>query len=307
MRSRNWLFTINNPTDADFALLTLEHLSARYLVYQLESGSNQETLHVQGYVVFADLKSLNCVRASLPRAHFEIRRGTHQQARDYCKKSETRVDGPFEFGDEPAQGTRSDLRSACDLVLQGGSVEDLINNHTEVFVKYYRGFQQLVHLTSDYYRHDQCRGVWIHGPPGVGKTSCVYHKVCHSDIYLKAQNKWFDGYDGQTTILLDDLDGFGRVLSHYLKIWMDLHPCVGETKGGTTKLRHHRFIVTSNYTPAELWPEDPLLCAAIERRCNMVHMPFQGAILADATLRLTPLSVVVNDEEEVSGVSDTDS
>ena len=37
-------------------------------------------------------------------------------------------------------------------------------------------------------------------------------------LFVKAQNKWFDGYDGESNILLDDYD-CGTALGHLLKIW----------------------------------------------------------------------------------------
>lgn len=43
------------------------------------------------------------------------------------------------------------------------------------------------------------------------------------------------------------------MLGHYLKIWADKWACTGEVKGGTVPLCHHRFVVTSNYTIAELF------------------------------------------------------
>ena len=39
-------------------------------------------------------------------AHWEPRRGTHQQAAAYCSKEETRIDGPWEVGTPPVQGKR---------------------------------------------------------------------------------------------------------------------------------------------------------------------------------------------------------
>lgn len=35
---------------------------------------------------------------------------------------------------------------------------------------------------------------------------------------------------------------------------------------------HEKFIVTSNYTPEELWPNDPVLATAVKRRFKMIYI-----------------------------------
>ena len=96
-------------------------------------------------------------------------------------------------------------------------------------------------------------------------------------MYLKSQNKWFDGYRGQKTILLDDHDN-ATGLGHFLKIWADRHGCTGECKGGTVPLLHRDFVVTSNYKIEELYKEQgEEMIDAIKRRFKVIHMeePFK--------------------------------
>lgn len=108
-RSRNWLFTLNNPKDLkpEVKLGT----GYNFLIYQLEKGENG-TLHHQGYVNFKQPIALTGLKKLLKEAHWEARKGSHDQAKAYCSKDDTRIDGPWKFGIEPEQGKRSHWRSS---------------------------------------------------------------------------------------------------------------------------------------------------------------------------------------------------
>lgn len=118
-------------------------------------------------------------------------------------------------------------------------------------------------------RTEKCKGLWIYGPPGTGKSHFA-RMTYGKSLYIKPQNKWFDGYQGEDAILLDDLDL--SVLGHYLKIWADKWECTGEVKGGMVNLKHTKFIVTSNYLPSDLWKDDEPMRKAIERRFKIKKM-----------------------------------
>ena len=90
--AKRWCFTLNNPTTGERQLLSelgeSEHVS--YMVYGNEVGS-EGTPHLQGYVQFANRRSMRQAKALLgARLHLEISRGTPRQASQYCKK-----DGDF--------------------------------------------------------------------------------------------------------------------------------------------------------------------------------------------------------------------
>lgn len=115
---------------------------------------------------------------------------------------------------------------------------------------------------------DACRGIWFYGPPGTGKSRRA--RLDFPDAYLKSQSKWWDGYNGQTAVILDDLDT--DCLGHYLKIWADRYACTGEVKGGTVPLFHNRIVVTSNYSIEQLF-KDPEMATAIRRRFTVTYFP----------------------------------
>lgn len=111
-------------------------------------------------------------------------------------------------------------------------------------------------------------GVWIAGPPGVGKSLLVYKRW--PDHYSKNNSKWWDGYQSQDLVCCHDVDfGWKEAATHF-KIWADAYPFNCETKNGTINIRPKHLYVTSNYTIDE-WLKscgirDDSLLAAIHRR-----------------------------------------
>jgi hypothetical protein len=159
--------------------------------------------------------------------------------------------------------------------LQTESLLSVTEDHPELTMRYKQLKESVMAFRMDKVKPltmESTRGVWIYGPAGVGKTHYVHHK--EPDLYKKAQNKWWDGYDQNEAVLIDDLDKKGECLSHHLKIWTDKWACTGEVKGGHVPLNYKRFYVTSNYSIEQMFPKDSdsELYDAISRRFKVIHM-----------------------------------
>lgn len=236
-----------------------------YMAVGRERCPTTQREHFQGFAYSQISQRLIWWRKRLAPHHFEVCHGNLLQNERYCSK-----EGQYqEFGIKPmGSGKRRDLAEFCDaLVTKKRKLTDVAVEYPQCFVQYHNGLTRLEAIMTQPYEHHCVRGVWIYGCPGSGKTHLA--RSFDSNPYIKAQNKWFDGYNGQSTIILDDLDT--DTLGHYLKIWMDKWSCSGEIKGGTVQLRHTRFIVTSNYCIESLFTKDSF-AAAIARRCEIIHL-----------------------------------
>lgn len=123
-QSCDWCFTLNNPNGA---LVPYDAETMQYLVYQLESGESG-TEHLQGFIQLLRKKTLGGVKRLLgfDTMHLEKRRGTAKQAADYCKKDDSRKDGPWEFGQlRTVGGNRVDYEGFKQACMDGRSWDEL--------------------------------------------------------------------------------------------------------------------------------------------------------------------------------------
>lgn len=143
-QSRNFVFTWNNPPLEyhDCLDVFVDNLAPSYLICQLESGDNN-TPHLQGYVEFGRGVRFSTLHSFDPNIHWEARRGTAVQARDYCRKEATRLEGPHEWGtfSAPQPGRRVDLEDAVAAIRDGG-IEAVIDQFPTTFVKFHSGLHR---------------------------------------------------------------------------------------------------------------------------------------------------------------------
>lgn len=273
-QSKYWCFTVNNYTAADEEKIkSLVPDKASYLVYGRERGESG-TPHLQGYLELPAKRRLRVVKGlpGLDRAHLEVRRGSNQEAADYCKK-----DGDWEeLGElsQSRQGRRSDLERVKGLIDGGASMAMVAEECFSSFVRYGNGLRAYKLLKSNPKDLDDVCGLWVYGPPGIGKSHYCRQlaDTANKRLFIKPMNKWWDGYDGEEIVLLDDFDQLGTCLSHYLKIWADKYAFKIEVKGGVCSIRPEQFLITSNYSIEELFPTDQVLQQAITRRFKVIHM-----------------------------------
>lgn len=93
---RNWICTINNPDDFDL-LRFFDPTRMNYLGGQLEKGENG-TPHLQFFINYKRTVRFSTVKKLHPKIHAEHAKYP-QKALQYCLKEETRIDGPWTYGD----------------------------------------------------------------------------------------------------------------------------------------------------------------------------------------------------------------
>lgn len=256
--SKYWCFTsfrAEKPTFTD---------DVSYAVYQLERSPTTGREHYQGYVEFTTKKRLHSVQQAIgdEHAHCELRKGSRSQAIAYCKKQESRVQGtePFEHGDCPvSEENKSQLQQVATRINNGATYAELCAEYPTAVIRYDRGLKSLITQRDRQQpmSYRALRVLVLSGPPGCGKTKWAFDYItkfhggrAYHKSYTSGTSSWWDGYDGQRCILVDDFEGTAPIeeLLHLLGGYG--HNREYATKGGFTRLDGIETVIfTTNSEP----------------------------------------------------------
>lgn len=294
--ARRWCFTYQLPEQEAPLVAKLpccgdlgHDPKVRYHIYQLEEAPDTGRLHYQGYVEFTAPVRIPYVQRvmGIPRAHCEAARGSRDQCRDYCRKPESRVAEPVEFGSwgSGGAGKRNDIESALSCIRSGRAFTDsgsLWDDHGSIMVKYPRGMAAAFdHYLSRKTREHPPNVLVFYGDTGSGKTYKVFNSHPLQDVWrapVSTSNvQWFDKYVGQPVALFDDFDGRYPHITVMLQV-LDRYPLSVPVKGGHIHWIPTTIYITTNL-PFEMWYPDAseLHRRALKRRITRFeHMVFAG-------------------------------
>ena len=254
MTSKNFLCTWHLDGETGDWVERLKELKkfckCRYICGQLEKGDESGKIHIQFFVNFEKACRITAITKFCKQIHVE-RVKVNNGADRYCMKEETRVEGPVELGEKPvARNSKQDWEEIWQKAKEG-KLEEI---PASIRVLHYNKLKSIAKDHMKFEDKDHLRGIWVYGKAGAGKSRWAREQS--KSIYPKLCNKWWDGYQGEEVVVMDDFMPEHKVLCQQLKIWADRYDCILETKGGAAHSAYNYIIVTSQYSIDEIWEDD---------------------------------------------------
>lgn len=243
-QSTSWCFTLNNYTEQDIEML--KHFKCKYIIFGKEIGEKTETPHLQGFIQFASNYRFNSLKKLNPRISWRPRSdvSTEEFAANYCiKGKEIFEKGEFMNQKEKGKCGREYWQEQVELAKVDPDLCDpkLQLTHGPNLDRIYERAQKkrkLEHLSV-------LRNEWFYGDTGTGKSRTAREE--NPDAYIKQCNKWWNGYDGQEVVIIDDINPDHSYMANFIDQWCDHYPFPAEIKGGQITIRPKKFIITSRY------------------------------------------------------------
>lgn len=220
-----------------------------YLAFCEEMGKSGETPHLQGFFLTRDHVQFKYAKNYLVKrcgfenhVHVEMMVRSVEENLVYIQKEGGEL---HKWGEIPQnrQGKRSDIDFVRDKLNEGVGMREI----TQVADSYQS--MRMAELWLKY--NEPARGVrhveviWIWGGSGLGKSMMADKLAPHG--FRPVSFKWWEGYDGQTDVIFDELELEGNWRS--LLRFTDIYPLRVESKGGSRQVAYDRIIITSEFHP----------------------------------------------------------
>lgn len=248
---KHWVFTLNNYTDDDEQRVKAIADLCTYMIVAKEVASTG-TPHLQGY-----LEARNKHRAHVIEKWFN-NRAHIEKARDspYAQPDYVWLDVWFKHGDkyDPKTNTKTvneQWKEIAQLAMEN-KIDEIIAKYPGQYLAKHAGIEKIAErgLRKDKDLEETC-GTWIYGKSGLKKTRYAKSLFPGKNIYLKPKNRFFDNYEGEEVVIIEDLEpkDFEQMYG-LINNWSDVFPFTAEKKHSNLKsIRPEHIIITSNHSP----------------------------------------------------------
>lgn len=247
MGSRNYCATFfANP------VRRLNNKEIRYAISGEEICPTTGQKHWQCYIELFKPARIAGVKKILDdeKVHLEPRKGTREQARDYCKK-----DGKFlELGTWiTGQGHRSDLDDVVKKLKEGQTLNSLMVENPKVYCQYRNGLRDIAGSVtkSITQKFREVQVVLLTGPTGCGKTRFAMDEAKYK--IQGTQLGWWQDYDQEECICIDEYSNDVKI-TELLSI-LDGYQLRLNVKGSHTYANWKKVYITTNLKLEELHRE----------------------------------------------------
>ena len=264
--SKSWEIRISNYTEEDIKWALEVEVSSCCISKEV---GDEGTPHLQGRISFKRAYRLTALKKLHPKAHWEITKATSDN--NYFKKMGSEL---LREVIANKAGKRTDLETMREHLEEGDDIQQVMKKaRTYGQIQYAEKWYKYMGQTLP--KGTRIQIFWYYGCTGTGKTRRVLDQC---DPFIPLSYKWWDGYEGQDAVLLDDIRPDWCKPAELLRLLDNYrYQYRVEIKGGSRHLVATKIWVTCPWHPRDFWKdttEDP--GQLLRRLESLVHFRTDG-------------------------------
>nr|QXP07718.1 MAG: replication associated protein [Arizlama virus] len=262
---KTYCFTYNNYTGPlEVALQNFLVANCDYAVYGREVAPTTGTPHLQGYIILKKKARITTLSNKLTKINIRLAllaaKGSKKQNTTYCKKDGDWWQHPQnDDGADYTEPKKENPLQALITDIPNKNLNALAIDNPIAFIRNHSGVKLLKYIAEEELRqkHRKMLVTVIYGTGGLGKSRWAREEakknIEDGRIYTlmnpQGHTVWWDGYDGQQALLMDDFNGY--LLPHHLFRILDIYALQIPVKGGHSWANWNYVYITSNKPPSE--------------------------------------------------------
>lgn len=260
-QSKNWAFTYFADEDIlkNYIKKIWKHPDnkecIRYICGGIEMCPTTGKKHIQGWIQTTTKRRMGGIKKILQskKIHVESLYSTVENNEKYCKK-----DGNYiTYGKFITQGQRTDLEQFINTLKEtGGNLKKCALDNPDLYCRYRSGLKDIAAWIQEESAQDfrKLEVNVLYGPTGTGKTrtalkKCIEKTNEYPYIITGDQMSWWDGYDGQKAIIIDEYDS--QITCTQMLNILDGYKLRLPIKGSHTWAKYTTVYITSNVPPSK--------------------------------------------------------
>lgn len=224
--------------------------NCRYIIYGSEICPETKREHWQSYMELDKPMRIKQIKKIFEddTVHLEPRRGTRDQAREYCMKDNDYIEyGKWISG----QGHRTDLDQIVEKMIKDKSkLGAIMLEYPSAYCRNKNGLKDIAAeiVKKDIPKFRKIKTTLLCGPTGCGKTRFAMERATYK--IQGSQLQWWQDYAGDEIICIDEYNN-DIAITEMLAL-LDGYPLRLNIKGSHTYAAWNEVYITTNLRPEEL-------------------------------------------------------
>lgn len=250
--------------EANRLIEEIKNLGLIYAIFGWETCPRSGRLHLQISFITVERYRFEQIRKKFTPIHIEAMRKAAWRSKRYCSKEGKFIEiGSLPSGYEGEEPSANQVAKQVIELAKNNKIEEIMDRFPAVYMRQKRSIHEIAAEYEEWHPIGKKVCIWLYSKEyfRVGKSTFLAKHFPLSRInkvywHPQFQSDFWERYNGETTVVFDDLGTRANWLADTLKRITSDTPCISNKKNSSCLTNIKNIFVSSNQLPPQLYRDD---------------------------------------------------